>query len=151
MENFENTPQVTTTLTEERETEIKNYLLETARWGKFIAIVGYVGIALIAIAAIVVMLVMSASSSITGSDFPSVLLGVLYLAIAVVYYFPVNYLYKFSTLMREGLETDDKLSITSGFENLKSLFKFIGIFTIVILSIYALLLVIVLPLTLLAS
>jgi hypothetical protein len=51
--------------------------------------------------------------------------------------------------MKQGLQTNDQQTVTSGFGNLKSLFKFMGIFTIVILSMYAVALIVVLPLTML--
>jgi hypothetical protein len=40
--------------------------------------------------------------------------------------------------MKDGLNTANSHSITTGFQNLKSLFKFMGIFTVVITSLYAL-------------
>ena len=129
--------------------EIKKYLLETSKWGKFLAIVGYVGMALLVLIALGVMVGFSFLNSETEGTFPMAALGLVYIVIAVVYYFPINYLYRFSVQMKEGLTTDNNQSVTTGFENLKSLFKFMGIFTVVILSIYALLLVIVLPASLL--
>ncbi len=129
--------------------EIKKYLLETSKWGKFLAIVGYVGMALLVLIALGVMVGFSFLNSDTEGTFPMAALGLVYILLAVVYYFPINYLYRFSVQMKEGLTTDNNQSVTTGFENLKSLFKFMGIFTVVILSIYALLLVIVLPASLL--
>jgi len=129
--------------------EIKKYLLETSKWGKFLAIVGYVGMALLVLIAFGVMVGFSFLNSDTEGTFPMAALGLVYILLAVVYYFPVNYLYRFSVQMKEGLTTANNQSVTTGFENLKSLFKFMGIFTVVILSIYAVLLVIVLPASLL--
>lgn len=129
--------------------EIKKYLLETSKWGKFLAIVGYVGMALLVLVALGVMVGFSFLNSDTEGTFPMAALGLVYILLAVLYYFPINYLYRFSVQMKEGLATDNNQSVTTGFENLKSLFKFMGIFTIIVLSIYALLLVIVLPASLL--
>jgi hypothetical protein len=120
--------------------EIKNYLLETAKWGKFLAIVGYIGIGLMLVIAIGIMAVGSGTSQM----FPGMMgmnmgfFGVIYIAIAAVYFFPVYYLHKFSLKIAEGVSGQNPQNITIGFQNLKSLFKFMGIFTIVIMSIYAL-------------
>ena len=75
--------------------------------------------------------------------------GLIYIAIAVVYYFPINYLHRFSKEMKLGVIGNDQQSVASGFENLKSLFKFMGIFTIITLSIYALFLFVLLPVSML--
>lgn len=149
MENTENLQPVNQTMTDDNEN--KTFLLEISKWGKFLAIVGYIGIAFLTIVAIAVMIGFSVASVELDKGFPMGILGVIYLVIAIIYYFPVNFLYKFSIQMKKGLESDNKQSIASGFENLKSLFKFMGILTIVILSIYALLLVIALPVTMLIA
>lgn len=138
MENFENIQSVNQTLTDD--SKIKTYLLEISKWGKFLAIV--------AIALIVISFITSIKLDV-GLSLGT--FGVIYFALAILYYFPVKFLYKFSIQIKKGLESDNNQDITLGFENLKSLFKFTGILTIVILSIYALLLVIGLPIILLIA
>lgn len=130
-------------------TEINGYLLETSKWGKFLAIVGYVGLCILIILSLFIMIGFSQISKFSGVGFPMGMIGFLYIIIAVIYYFPINYLYSYSVQIKQGLNSNDLSSITAGFRNLKSLFKFLGIFTIIILSIYALILVIVLPIMLL--
>lgn len=121
--------------------EVKSYLLETAKWGKFLAITGYVGIGLILLMAIGVMAMGSVSELVPGMGMNMGAFGLVYVVIAAFYFFPVYYLHQFSLKIREGLTSQDAESVTLAFQNLKSLFKFMGIFTIVILSIYALLLI----------
>lgn len=75
------------------------------------------------------------------AGFPMWVLGLAYLVLAGVYYIPVTYLYRFSVQMNLAIKRHDEILYTSGFANLKSLFKFFGIFTIVLLVIYALALV----------
>jgi len=128
--------------------ETKNYLLEISKWGKLLAIVGYVGMGFLILVGLAVIIGFSFFNSFSDADFPFGSVGIIYILLAVLNYFPVNYLYKFSGQIKQGLNTNDQKYITSGFGNLKSLFKFMGIFTIVILSIYALALIVVLPLTL---
>lgn len=146
MENFETNQLPEQSFTEDN--EIRGYLLETAKWGKFLAIVGYVGVVFMFVFAIVMMVGFSALGSISETDVPMGWFGIIYLIMALIYFFPVNYLFRFSDKIRFGLEANDRQAITSGFMNLKSLYKFMGIFTIVILSLYALILVVGLPLAL---
>jgi hypothetical protein len=122
--------------------EIKNYLVEAAKWGKFLAIMGYIGIGLILLLAVGVMVMGSASQLFPGMGMNMGAFGLIYIAIAAFYFFPVYYLHQFSLKIKKGLTSQDAHSIATGFQNLKSLFKFMGIFTIVILSIYALVFVI---------
>ncbi len=131
--------------------EIKSYLLETSKWGKFMAIVGYVGMGLLVLLAIVMMVGLSFLSGIARTGFPMGIMGLVYIALAVLYYFPVTYLYKFSVQMKQGINSGDESSVTTGFQNLKSLFKFMGIMVIVIISIYALVLLIAIPAALFMS
>jgi hypothetical protein len=130
--------------------EINGYLLETSKWGKFLAIVGYVGLGILIILALFIMIGFSQISKFSGVGFPMGIIGFLYIIIAVIYYFPINYLYRFSVQIKHGLTSNDLSSVTSGFRNLKSLFKFLGIFIIILMSIYALILVIALPIMLFA-
>jgi hypothetical protein len=129
--------------------EIKGYLLETSKWGKLLAIVGYVLIGLLIMLGLGVIVGFSVFGKITHIGFPMGFFGIVYILIAGLYYFPVNYLNKFSDQIKKGVNSNDQPSVTSGFGNLKSLFKFMGIFTIVILSMYFVALIAVLPLTLL--
>jgi len=118
--------------------EITGFLKETCKWGKFLAIIGYIGIGILLLAGLFL---------ITGSDelaleeynnVPTNILGIVYLVIAFLYYFPVNYLYRFSAETRKGIDENNEERITLGFKNLKSIFHFMGILTIVMLGIYGL-------------
>jgi len=124
---------------------IRGYLLETSKWGKFLAIVGFVGIGLMILLGIFVMIGMSFLSEFSSKSMPMGLLGIIYIIVAVIYFFPVNYLHKFSVLIKQSLNSNDELALTSGFGNLKKMFKFMAILTIVVLSIYVLVLLIAIP------
>lgn len=149
MENFESFPQSNGNLTINQPT--RDFLLETTKWAKFLAIMGYIGIGFLVLAGIIVGIAFSFIDEMKTIGFPMGLIGLVYVIIAVVYYFPVTYLYRFSVQARSGLMFNNQETFTSGIENLKSHYRFIGIFTIVILSIYALILILIVPLTLLLA
>jgi hypothetical protein len=109
------------------------------------AIVGYVGMGLLVLLALVMIVGLSVMSGLARTGFPTGIIGLVYIALAAVYYFPVTYLYKFSVQMKQGINSGEESSVISGFQNLKSLFKFMAIMLIVILSIYALVLLISIP------
>lgn len=118
--------------------EIKGYIVTISKWGKFLSILGFIGIGLMVIAALFMGSMVASLSNIPEGVSSGTMITVVYLIIAVVYFFPVLYLYKASTNLGAGIDSGSEESLTEGFKNLKSHYKFIGIFAIVILSIYVL-------------
>jgi hypothetical protein len=66
------------------------------------------------------------------------LVGGVYLVFSVIYFFPGMYLLRFSNKTRDAIDHLDENDLEEGLENLKSLFRFTGILTIVVLSLYVL-------------
>ncbi len=139
METLENNEQNVTSFTSTK--EINDYLIETAKWGKLLAIVSFVSVALIVLVGLVAMLGFSQMRSHSNTA----IVGVFYLLLTLIYYFPLSYLYKYSVQIKVGVNSNDTSTIAHGFQNLKSLFKFMGILTIVVLSIYGLILLVAVP------
>ena len=123
----------------------KNFLAEAARWGRFLAIMGFIICGLIIIAGIYMATnttEMSRAFSRFGGESTGNGLGaamaIVYIIVAAIYFFPCLFLLRFSIYMKAALATDDQNTLTASFQNLKSMFKFVGIFTIIILSFYTL-------------
>lgn len=131
--------------------EVRDYLIETSKWGKFLAIMGYIGMGFLILFGLFFLIGFSFINDIANTPFPARLFGLVYIIISAAYYFPSTYLYKFSTHTKQGLLSNNHQSITSGFENLKSLSKFMGIFTIVTLSIYVLVMIALVPIFMLTA
>lgn len=126
---------------------MKGFILEISKWAKFLSIIGFIGIGLMVLAAIVMMVAGATLSSFSnnyGDDYSSNpvgagLIGILYIIMAVLYFFPVYYLFKSAVGLKNGIINNDEVTLTDGFQNLKSHYKFIGIMMIIIISLYALL------------
>ncbi|MEG2078977.1 DUF5362 family protein [Chryseobacterium sp.] len=119
----------------------KSFLVEAAKWTSFLAILGYIGIALMVVAALFMMTMGASMSSASSSLAPlggGMFIGVIYLVFALLYFLPINYLYKFSSNMKHAISTNNQASLTSAFEYLKSHYKFIGIITLVVIGLYIL-------------
>jgi hypothetical protein len=124
----------------------REYLYDTARWAKFLAIVGFIMCALLVVIGLFAGTMMSNMSSRMqdmqgfGDSNPGAGMGMImtifYILIAVLYFFPCLYLYRFSTGMIDALADNDQGTLTSSFSNLKACFKFVGILTIIILCLY---------------
>jgi hypothetical protein len=123
--------------------QAQNYLTESARWGKFLAIMGFIlcGFMVIIAFFIPVFLTQLPPYNTMSSDLSSgmkVGMTIVYLILALLFFFPCFYLYKFSVKMQSAAKTVSQDNFEESLMNLKSMFKFYGIFTIIILSFYAL-------------
>ncbi|MBL0234545.1 MAG: hypothetical protein IPQ08_12880 [Chitinophagaceae bacterium] len=122
----------------------KRFLAETAKWGRFLAIIGFIACIGIALLGVYFATQLSNASSISreygGGAMANLgpAIAVVYILFAVLYFFPCLYLLRFSSQMGAALHSDDQATMTSAFENLKSVFKFFGILTIIVLAIYIL-------------
>jgi len=120
----------------------KNYLNEIRKWSKFLSILGFIFIGLMLIASVFMTAffsnAMENQEALGGSSISSVSLGVAYVIMAILYFFPVFYLFKFSINIKSALYHDSHTTMEEAFKYLKSHFKFIGILTIVIIAVYTL-------------
>ena len=112
----------------------KGFLREISKWTFFFSILGFINIALFVLSP---MLDLAGQQQ--GIPNLGLILGVFYLVIAILMIFPVVYLFKFSRKMKEALTTKSDAILADAFENLKSHFKFIGVLTIIVISLYVLL------------
>ena len=121
----------------------RSHLAETAKWAKFLSIVGFVMCGLIVLASFFVGTIFSASTDQYeryGDESPFAGLGILmtifYLAIGVLYFFPCLFLFRFATQMTAALNTNEQIILNTSFQNLKRMFRYVGILTIIVISLY---------------
>jgi hypothetical protein len=118
------------------------YLNETAKWGKILAIVGFIFSGFIIIAGIMVMFLGSAFTSALGAGGGVIgaAAGFVYLVLGALYIYPSIKLLRFSNAIPQGLRNGDQATVTVALENLKSVFKFWGMLTLILIGIYGLIL-----------
>jgi len=117
------------------------FLKETAKWTNFLSIVGFILIGLIVVMALFGGAFLASAASEFGGGTEAVggaFFTIIYLLVALLYFFPVYYLFKFSRNMKASLHAKDEGALTKAFEYMKSHYKFVGILTIIMLSFYAL-------------
>lgn len=125
------------------DTTAKDFVKEIAKWAYFLSIIGFIGIGLLLIIAVFAGAFFSAMGStmpgmgVYGGSFGAAM-GAIYFLMAAFYFFPVYYLFKFSSNAKKAFRDNDSEALTSSFGYLKSHYKFIGILMIVLLAIYAL-------------
>ena len=120
--------------------EGKSYLLTTAKWSGFIAIVGFAMIGIMVFGSLAAFFI----SPVLGEyqDFqmfqympmPFYFFGIFYLVMALICFFPYYFLYLFSKKIKTGMLKNDQQNLNEGLKNLKKLAKFVGIVTVVSLA-----------------
>ncbi|MFP9098611.1 hypothetical protein ACLI09_06110 [Flavobacterium sp. RHBU_24] len=124
----------------------KEHLKEAGKWAYFLSIIGFIGLGFIVLIAIF----MIAAGSMISSLSPGMgalgamgtgVLAFIYLVMVLLYFFPIMYLYRFGSRIKRAISDNNAEQLTAGLESLKSHYKYIGILTIVIMSMYALIFV----------
>lgn len=126
----------------------KTHLSEAAKWARFLAIMGFIFLGLMIIGGIFAAVMMATTASQFDSEYGSsgagLMMGsfgagmaIIYIVLAVLYFFPCLFLFRFASKTKQALASNDQTDLNSGIQNLKSMFRYMGILTIVILAFYA--------------
>jgi hypothetical protein len=136
--------------------ESLGYLDTTRKWSMFFAILGFIFLGIMLVIGIVAGSFMSAfTSKMTGMEgiqgmegtkaaggIASVLFFIYMLVFAVIYFFPLLYLFRFSRHTKKSVANLDANELQLGLKNLKSFWKYIGILMIICLAVFFLVLII---------
>jgi hypothetical protein len=115
------------------EMSTRELLKSAGKWGRFLAILGFVFCGLILIGGIIVI------SMTRGAEVA--LIALVYIGISLLYFFPTLFLYRFSEASIATASTGSYQDLHDAVLNLKKLLKFVGIMTIIVLGIYLLILI----------
>ena len=124
--------------------EAQLHLNESAKWAKFLGVTGFIFSGLILLAGLVNLGSYNEYNSRSNYYGSSQVLNPLvqacmFLIIAVIWTFASLYLYRFATKMKTSLQNTDQLTFNDALSNLSKNYKFLGIVTIIYLSLVALL------------
>jgi hypothetical protein len=122
--------------------DVRSYLYETAKWTKFLSVVGFVFSALTAITAFGASAVLNSLATVSP-DNPMLKIGssaitIIYLLLALMQFYPSFLLFKFATGANQAVLYGDQASLSAAMSKLKSFFKFWGILTILFIAFYIL-------------
>jgi hypothetical protein len=121
------------------------YLREASPWLRFLGIMGIIASGLMIaggiIAAIVMSVVpMSLAEELGAPDFPMSsflplgILGLVYVPVGVLFFFPSRFIYLFGAKIRSYMKGNAERELELAFKNNKSLWKFYGILCIINLA-----------------
>jgi hypothetical protein len=117
------------------------HLKETAKWAKFLAIVGFVFCVIIVIIAIFSGTFLSGMGGGLGgpqSFMTTGFLAAIYSIIAIIYFILSLFLYRFAGKMQVALQATDQDSFNAALYNLKLVYRISGIIVLVYLAFVAL-------------
>lgn len=114
----------------------KSYLVETARWQKVLGVLMAIGTGIIAVVGIIFLIFGNAIPATQTAEFGSIgsrIVGVVYLLMAVLYYFFAHYLLRSAKYLKAwGMsEAENESDLTEGLKSTKSYFKYSGILSLV--------------------
>ncbi|MEO5892196.1 MAG: DUF5362 family protein [Ferruginibacter sp.] len=114
---------------------ITAHLKETAAWGKFLAVIGFIYSGLIAIGAIYAVSLLTSISGNYGGQSQRVWTGgsiaFLYFGFAAIIFYMSVYLYHFAKKTQMAIKGNDQATLEDAFRHLKIYFRFAGIITVI--------------------
>jgi hypothetical protein len=122
-------------------------LRESAKWSTFLAILGFIGIGFMVLGAIFAGIAMSAipddpyESGMGPMSAMKGFIPLIYIVFAVIYFFPVLYLYKYAKGMKDAINFQNSDTLSEACVQLGKHHKFLGIMTIVLISLYLIMIV----------
>lgn len=114
---------------------IQQNLLSAAKWLKFLTVLGTIGMVLIALIGVVCLFI----PSYEGVNGP--VIAVIYFVMCALYYYPIKKCYNIVSSTREAMNNDSLDSLELCADNLRSVLKYFGILSIVVMVLYALIIV----------
>ena len=117
--------------------ETLNNLNTTRKWAMFLAIIGFIILGLIIVFGLIAGTFLTIFNlGEKGLGVPESLLFLPILLLALIYFFPVLFLFRFSKHTAHAVQTFDKKELHKAFRNLKSYFVYIGVLIIIVLIFY---------------
>jgi len=127
----------------EIEQETLKHLNTSRKWAMFSAIIGFIFLGLIVILGLIAGTFVSLFKSSGGlTGLPQIIVFVFIIAMVVVYFFSIHFLFRFSKHTSNAIQTLNKKELQIAFKNLKSYFVYLGVLIIISLSFYIVALVI---------
>lgn len=120
----------------------KSHLLESAKWARFLAIVGmiFLFLGILIFIGVIAFIPNMPYNDFSGINSVGLKVGFSFylILISAIGFFPLLFLLRYSNHLRSALQGNDQNLLNSSFQNLKILFRYLGIVTIIVLALYAL-------------
>lgn len=131
--------------------EMRSYFYDMGKWARFLSVVGFVISAFLTLSSFGIGAAVTANPAMLSQLGPLAGIGatgitIFYLLLALLFFYPSLLLLRFSAKGRQGILFGDQENFNDAIYHVKSLFKFWGVLTIVLIASYFLLIIAVLSL-----
>ena len=109
------------------------YLKTIASWANFLAIVGFIFCGLMILGALAFGFFTPQGSS---ARVPFWVMSMAYIVIAIIYVIPCYHLFSFGTMAKKAIKSKNNVQFEQALGYLRSHYLFIGIMTIIFMSLY---------------
>ncbi|MBO9672381.1 MAG: hypothetical protein J7577_02980 [Sphingobacteriaceae bacterium] len=121
--------------------EMRSYFYDMSKWARFLSVVGFVVSAFLTLSSFGIGAAINANPSLLNQLGPLASTGAIgitmfYLLLALLFFYQSLLLLRFSAKGKQGILFGDQENLNDAIANLKSLFKFWGILTIISLASY---------------
>ncbi|WP_316823958.1 hypothetical protein [Pedobacter miscanthi] len=129
--------------------EMRSYFYDMSKWARFLSVVGFVVSAFLTLGSFGIGAAISANPAMLSQLGPLGAIGatgftIFYLFLALLFFYPSLLLLRFSAKAKQGILFGDQENFSDSISHVKSLFKFWGVLTIILIASYFLLLLAVL-------
>ena len=111
---------------------VESSLLDTAKWGKFLAIAGFVSCGVMVLAGVWIAYLSRIQSAFLSSG-QRIGMVIGYMIGALIFFFPCLFLFRYAVKMQPALRESNQESLESASVNLKAFFRYMGIVTIIMM------------------
>lgn len=120
-------------------TAAKDFLLQTAKWAKFLSIVGFVFSGLMLLFGALFSVIMGKFSGMTmgmGAAYPTTFMTIYFIVLALIMIYPTLRLFQFAQQAKIAVNSNDTNAMEQSMRRIRSVFRFYGILTIIIIALY---------------
>ena len=117
-----------------------DHLRATKPWVRFISIISFIMAGLMVLGGLAMILMSAATPGMANFGFGP-LVGVLYLLLAGLYIAPAYFLHQFASSIGNLMDGGGDVALEAALGSQKSFWRFVGILTLVMICLYALLIV----------
>jgi hypothetical protein len=114
---------------------MKEYLGAASPWLRFIGVLSFIGFGFTALGGVFMLILTPFMDDIPGlGEMGGLFMGIFYLVSAALIFFPARFIYSFGSRLRNYFLSNSPKELELAFKNNKSIWKFYGVFSIVILA-----------------
>lgn len=116
--------------------EAEVLLDEARKWANFLAILGFIFCGFMVLFGVVFSLLLDNLPAEAAQVIPGFVLIIFYIILAVIYFFPSLYLYRFALRAKQALLSKDSTLLSGSLDSLRDCFRYLGIVSIIFLILY---------------